>query len=290
MSGKAGAKPIRGHFQTASGRVGFDLTHRSVHAHQSHGHPAAFNEVVLEMMTGGKVRANVPHPDRGRLNLAALHSAHLLLFREFGYGYLLTPGGQWIRSILHSVDRLDDPPFMGFDVPRGGDFNESLVYKVGVYSSKGGDRCLFAALPVPDPRLLCQLVLLPGPRQVDLIAYQAMVAGGERWMRGVGVTISGGPERKLEAPEFADGLFLLWEGMTVFELSLKAVLQATSRAANGCTALKVDLAPVARRFGMSRDLLAGCVWELVDRGLLNRLPKRKRPFIVRLTEAALNPQ
>ena len=45
------------------------------------------------------MRLTVPQPRKGRVNLAVLHSAHLLLFRAFAYGYLFTSGNAFRAGI-----------------------------------------------------------------------------------------------------------------------------------------------------------------------------------------------
>jgi len=284
----SGAKPIKGYLEMPSGRVGVDVSSFGLHGDLTRGKPNAVDEAIRALIEHRPFRVSWEGVRRGRVNLAILHSAHLFLFRAFGYGYLFTPGGQAIRRVLHSSNDLEDCPFMTMDIPVGGDVDLGIVYRAGVCTIAEGEKCLFVALPVADPSSLCQCVLLPGPWRKDLQAYQMIVERGDRWLfRAQYRTIDGGPRQRLTAPEYFNCFHLLWRGWTQFNIDMTKLMYAIRDKVGDRLDRKADAAEIAQRFGIKEQYLIECIESLGGRGFLERAPKRERPYLVRLTAKAL---
>jgi len=286
MQPGGGTSPRKGYVDMPSGRVNLDVSGDGIQGHFSQAHPEAMREFVRAMVERTPVDLTLPPVHQGKVSLAVLHSAHLFLFRAFAYGYLLTRGGDYIRKILRDSGPLDDCPFMTLEMPVGS-IDHAILYRAGVCTTRSGLRCLFVALPVPDPKSVCQFVLLPGPWQQDLDAYSQITAQGERWLIAQFQTIDGGPWERLIAPEYADALALLWNGMKDRDVDTTKIMHAVRQHMGESTTKKADAAEICARFGIAGDYLVFCVQSMVKGGYLCRVPKRGRPHLVRLTGKAV---
>ena len=228
----------------------------------------------------------VIHP--GKINLATLHSAHLLFFREFAYGYLCTPVGLYIQNLLKNPDLLGDHPFVSLEIPRSAPVDPGILYRVGICTLAGKERLLFASLPVADPRSLCQLVLLPGFWAADVAAYPSICAAyADTWIDGNYRTIDCGVRQRLTAPEYAACIRYHWRGWTQYEIDCAMTMHAIFAVVGDSTVKKANAALIAARFGMHGEYWDCCIRTLVENGYLVRARKRRLPYLVRLTEKAL---
>ena len=287
MGVDSNADPIKGFIEMPSGRVGIDVSGRGIHAHFRHASPAAFNEARRALIDRTPLDLTLPAVHQGKLNIGILHSAHLLLFHYFGYGYLFTPAGKYIRNYLNTSEQLDNPPFMIVEIPRSGEVDGRIIYRAGIYTLNRGGRCLFVALPVADPNLLCQLVLLPGLWNEDIESHRRICGLGERWLEAQCSTLDPGPRERLCAPEYADCLQLLWRGWRNDVIDRAKLMYAIRAQASDSTVRKVDAAIIGRRFGIVGAYLAECIGSLANDRFLQRTPKRNRRHLVRLTAKAI---
>lgn len=282
------ADPIKGFIEMPSGRVGIDVTGNGIHAHWTRAHPTAFEEARRALLNHTPVRITLPGVREAEMNLGILHSAHLLLFRSFAYGYLRTPAGKFIQNILHKSEQLDKPPFMTMEIPVTGGVDARILYRAGICTLPGRERCLFVALPVADPKSLCQLVLLPGLWADDIQKYQRIYGLGERWLTARFVTLDRGPRERLSAAEYANCLDLLWGGWTNRNIDRTKVMNAIRVQVCDSIVRKVDAAAIGNRFGIRGSYLSNLIRALSTDGFLQRMPKRDRPHLVRLTAKAIS--
>jgi hypothetical protein len=109
-----------------------------------------------------------PNPIRHKI--AMLHSAHLCLFRDFGYELLLS-GTEWVRGILTADPPEKMPEFFTLHVPKDmPGIGSDVLYRSGV-ALVDGVRCFVAMFPSPDAKTALRCVMLPGPGEEQAAAY-----------------------------------------------------------------------------------------------------------------------
>jgi DNA-binding MarR family transcriptional regulator len=278
------SKPITAHLRTSAGRVPVAINARGMHASESRSNPAAFRALVDVLGRGGSVEVAIPDIDKRRLDLALLHSAHLLLFREFSYGYLLTNVGEHLRSILNSPQSFTEPPYLILEVPAASAVDRRVLFRVGIAELRDKTRCLFAALPVANPAILCQLMLLPGLGPEDVSNFRRVARARDgKWLENVQFsTVSGGSSVQLAAPEFAFQLLNLWRGAKPYQIRIRALLQ---RLHSISPSSRVDALDVRARLGIFGRQLSHDLGSLVELGFIERIPRSRKPYLVRVTQA-----
>ncbi|MDB5294975.1 MAG: hypothetical protein JWO31_958 [Phycisphaerales bacterium] len=285
---RPGAEPIKGFVDMPAGRVSVHLSSPGgMRFHHKAAHPGAFDQLVKAAIGGRSLRAEFPGVDHGRTSLAVLHAAHLVLFRAFAYAYLLSPAGRFVSGVLDASDRLDDPPFVTAEVYTAVGFDERIVMRCGAARFSSGEQCLFVALPSPNPSALAEFVFLPGLWEEDVAAFGGLCERAvDSWVRATYRTIDGGPAKSLECPEYANALNLRWHGWERHDVDMTKLMYAVRDAVGGSLARKADALAIARRFGLPETYLCAMVAELTKNGFLERVPKRDRPHLVRLTANA----
>lgn len=272
-----------------SGNVNVEVSFGQIVGHFSRSAKDPFAELVATMASGGRFTVQYRAADPSRLNLGTLHSAHLLLFHEFGYGYLGSPGGQWVRQWL-LADKLPSPaPYLATDVYAGGPIGVAQHFRCGTLTYANGDSCVFVVFPSADHNVQCTLVLLPGPTKEQLACYYRMYAvHGERSFRGSYRLFESRPNRlRLEQPEYAFRLQFLTDGSSDFDFDVTMIMHAIRAQVEGGSSRKVDAAPIGKRLGWDDDRLR-CVLEvLIDGRCLERVPKPRQPRMIRLTPEGL---
>lgn len=285
----SGRHAIRADLVMPSGRVRVRVTRDGVAGHFANSSPVAFGEAIKAMATETPFRIERPSPNKGRLNLAHLHTAHLALFRNFGYAYLFSPGGQWTRQWLMRAEPLDPAPFLSTEVYVGGPIGPSEFLKCGTVSFRQGESCFCVVVPSADPRAQCELVLLPGPDECDVAAYARIAATqADRSFRGSYRLFRERPWQRLVAAEYIDRLPHLWQGYTDDDLDRTKLMYAVKAVVGNDTRRRADVDPIAHRWGWSSALLRKLIGELVTDGFLSRAPKVRRPNLVRLTDKAVS--
>jgi hypothetical protein len=279
------SKPITGHLRTSVGRVPVAVSARGMHASESKSNPTAFRALVDALRHRDSIEIVTPDVDHRRLDLALLHSAHLLFFREFSYGYLLTNVGEYLRSILNSPTSFTEPPYLTLEVPLASALDRRVLFRIGIAQLPDKTRCLFAALPVANPNMLCQIMLLPGLGPDDISNHARVMSLDGKWLQNVQfVTLSGGSSKRLAAPEFAFQLLNLWRGATPDQIRLRALLQGMHSIS---ASSRVDASDVALRLGISAKQLPFDFASLLKLGYLERSPQNRKPYLGRLTPAGI---
>jgi hypothetical protein len=282
------AQPMHGFAEMPSGRVPVAITAGHIHAHHRAAHPKPFAELGLALQNRIPIDLTVPQVRQQKINVAALHSAYLLFFREFGYGYFATPGGQHVRQLLVDPENLpDDGTFVSIEVAKPSPIDPAFVLRIGVCTMPDKTKCLFAALPSPDPRILCQMILMPGPWHDDLAAFASVQAKAGTWIHGANFsTIDRRLRWQLAAPEYRNAFHLAWSGWLPHNIDMTKLMWAIRAAAKDRCNTKVDAMSIAKRFGITPSI-TDYVADLAKRGFLLRVPKRGRPHLVRLTKKAI---
>jgi len=112
-------------------------------------------------------------PDEERATVALLHTAFLMMFREFGYEYALSPMAEKIRKVLLAEEgpkNLDLPVLM---IPkRSGD--PRLLNTVGIIDAPPECRCFYAMMPSADPKMIGRAVVMPGSGEEGEAAISAL--------------------------------------------------------------------------------------------------------------------
>jgi len=87
-----------------------------------------------------------------RFRVAILYGAHLLLFREFGYEYICSDLGKWVRQVAVEAATTDDQlPFPIMGLRRADGFDSSYCYRVMMLTNPHEHRTMWVTLPTPDP-------------------------------------------------------------------------------------------------------------------------------------------
>ena len=90
----------------------------------------------------------------------------------------------------------------------------------------------------------------------------------------------------LRQPEFKSRLEMLWFGWTPSDIAKSALINAIYDAGLRSERLTVDASQIAKRLELSVGQRNLYISELVKEGLIERRPKSKRPYLLRITEAA----
>jgi hypothetical protein len=282
------AKPIHGYLDMPSGRVGADISSVGFHAHWKNAHPEALKEAVGAMRDGSSFQLVIPQINWRKVDIAYLHSAHLLFFREFGYAYLAAPVGRYVRQLLASAESNDDPGFLCVEMPRSSQVDPSIIFRIGVSTMPDGQECLFAALPVPNPDVVCQFIFLPAPYDEGAAQFKELLLLRHTWVHQIRCrTIDRRICQHLIAPEYHNALWLAWKGWPSHNVDMTKLMWAIRREAEDQTGRNVDAKLISKRLGIHRSL-DGYVHSLSERGFLSRHPKRQR-FGVNLSQHHARP-
>ena len=285
---KPGGKPVKASLQFPAGRVGIDVSADGIQSDWTRANPQAFNEAIHALIHREPISYCAPVTRPGKVNLAVLHSAHLLLFRAFGYGYLFTPTGQYTRHTLATSSVLDDATFLSMDMTADTGVEADMLHRVGVCTFKSGEKCLFASLPAPDPKVVLQFILLPGLWKKDVELFSRIMSHADSWINATFQTIDGAPMMQLRVPEYANALHLLWRGWQRHNIDMTKIMHAIRAEVDDDLLRKVDVVKTGERFGLEPDYLKELVNSLVKRGFLVRAPKKDRPLLIRLTDKSVN--
>jgi hypothetical protein len=277
--------PVSATIQMASGQVDVELSRAGFHAHWRRAHPAAIKELRAVFERRDVFTISLPPVDGEKIELAHLHTAHLLFFHEFGYAYLFTPTGWYLRELLHGARPITNP-FLRVEIPTDSAVDRSMLFRIGVCTMPDGEKCLFASLPSPNPNVVCQFLLLPGPWDMNTTAYQRVMRYERTWVHKMNFrTVDRRIREHLTAPEYRNAFAHAWEGSEACNVDMTKLMSAIRKAANEQTTRRIDAEPIAKRLGVQRTLDMH-VHFLVTRGFLARTPRRDHRYLVQLTEKA----
>lgn len=114
--------------------------------------------------------------DGRMVRLAELHSAFLMMFREFGYEYVLSAASDAIRSSLEAEEKGDLNDLKEFRIlglPLESTFDPKYVLaSVGILTRPEELRCFFVPLPGSPGSGQCRCVTLPGFGDEGKLAYE----------------------------------------------------------------------------------------------------------------------
>jgi hypothetical protein len=213
--GQKGEGKVKGKLIVDSTFVHVDLARtndNAMHFNIKHDktRPKADQDVFDKMAAGdSKFKFIGPNYSRKNIDVALLHSAFLLLFREFGYEYVLSGMSIPVRKILLAEKAPDEPFFISLSPPHDSGF-QVPPYMIGIINDPADMRCLMVTLPSADARLQCTCVLLPGFGEIGSNGFKKLWENSERNMSFGFKPISGLCEGHLSDPEFAWSLHRCW--------------------------------------------------------------------------------
>jgi hypothetical protein len=121
------------------------------------------------------IEFNVTHQDvQAKLwHRAMVSCAHLLLFREFGYEYIGSPLGLWVRDVSLDAERAQKIPVV--DLHRTDGFTDSVLYRIFMLNRPHECRSMWIALPSPRNGVAARAVVLPGDiDEGSMAAFEAL--------------------------------------------------------------------------------------------------------------------
>lgn len=147
----------------------------------------------------------------GPARLGSVHTAHLLLFKAFGYEYALSPGGMATARALKGRDAQFAMKAVR-DIPQP---NSPELQAMGIGAARFSDdtRCWAVRVPSPDESRGRRLVFLPGFETPDVEAYSRLGTG--EGGPGLQVTVT---HRHLRATlaRLADANWM-WQGHAILD-------------------------------------------------------------------------
>jgi hypothetical protein len=176
-----GRVQINGHTITAEFSVATDNKPRVVMS-RDRSNPHDFDSVVkylnafIDKVVPG-VPAFSPIPSQrmepDRVSIALAHTAYLMMFRAFGYEFVVSPMAEEIRRVLLMDELPEKIGFFLLNIPKT-DGNPELLNTVGILTHPVDRRCLYAMMPSPDKKMIGRCILLPGPGEQGEKAREVM--------------------------------------------------------------------------------------------------------------------
>jgi HNH endonuclease len=102
---------------------------------------------------------------------AMVYSAHLLLFREFGYEYLESELGKWVLQLaLDAENKGQAIPLRTYGLTTADGFTPDIHYKIILLHTPYEQRSIWAVLPSPIKTEMARAVALPGALDPESLA------------------------------------------------------------------------------------------------------------------------
>jgi hypothetical protein len=165
---------------------------------------------LLGNADGSGIEVSAKMQYRGRNAIAGLlRIGYLMLFRQFGYGYILNSGLDGIREQILHPERSIIPDAISVDIP------QALAHanSVAILKSPKNLRCFLAMVRLSvQNRIICRGILLPGPRDSDVAIYhrhEAAKNGRDRFRADVRL-LRYDPVL-LSAPDYVEAPFWDWD-------------------------------------------------------------------------------
>jgi hypothetical protein len=181
--------------------------------------------------------------------LGLWHSAFLMMFREFGYEFALSPAGENMRELLLRTVPPDELTFPINNIPLG-QADPSVLNRVGIMTHPPEYRCLFAVMPTPDKNFLGRCVLMPGIGTDWKKGFEALTNRQNGTIRFNGHVIGGDPLTRLPTFAYRQYLQSCWENLSEGEMILVETTLAIQWLARGSTSNPIAVSAVAQRLGL----------------------------------------
>ena len=273
----ADAFPARA--ELPSGRVNLTLSKAGISAHFAKSAPEPFAEFVRAVKDQIPVSLFVRGCDLGRINLAILHAAHLLLFREFGYGYLTTPLGEAVRIVVNRGEPLDAAPFKTLQIFHG--IEPDMLLRIYACRYSDGSQFLGVLFPQLDRTAQGQMLALPSPMDANFRDYNHWLAAPDAWQHDVQfMSIDGTRRGHLMLHQYREMFGLRFAGLRHEQIDCRALAEYVIHSTQDRGLGRIDLEPVAKKFGISPPVLRACIEFFCERKFVTRVPKRNKPFLI----------
>lgn len=219
-----GGRPLPARLRSSGAEIGVEIersgggwTFRLISNQTDPAESQAFFEGA-QKWHGFRFTATLPQFNTKARQIALVHSAFLMMFRMFGYEYVLSPEAESILGVLREKRNAQEEGDAARGKPRCAvvkvkpDTNDAMrqLPTVGLLVQPPEFRCFAVSLPDPRDQNAVRMATLPGFGQRGVDCYERILSTDGKW-EFEARTIGRVPLEHLAAPQFKWWAHRLWE-------------------------------------------------------------------------------